>query len=41
MAMKFVKFHGKKDLYPNLCSNEVCYKGTALYLHIGDRQKLR
>ena len=35
----FEKFHGKKIgshsmtvLYPNLCYNEVCYKGTALYL---------
>ena len=35
----FVKLHGKKFgshnmtlLYPNLCYNEVCYKGTALYM---------
>ena len=35
----FVKFHGKKlgsqnmsVLHPNSCYNEVCYKGTALYL---------
>ena len=30
----FVKFqvkHNMTVLYPNLCSNEVCYKGTALY----------
>ena len=34
----FVKFHGKKFgshnmtvLYPNLCYNKVCYKGSALY----------
>ena len=34
----FVKLNGKKMrghnitmLYPNLCYNEVCYKGTALY----------
>ena len=32
----FVKFHDKKFgshmtvLYPNLCYNEVCYKGNAL-----------
>ena len=31
----FVKFHGEKNWesqhdYPNLCYNEVCYKGTAL-----------
>ena len=23
--------HNMTVLYPNLCSNEVCYKGTALY----------
>ena len=34
-----VKFHGKKIgsqnmimLYPNLCYNKVCYKGTSLYM---------
>ena len=36
----FVKFHGKKFgihnitlLYPNLCYNEMCYKGTEMYAH--------
>ena len=30
----FVKFHGKKKiLEPNLCDNEVCYKGTVLYYY--------
>ena len=35
----FVKLYGGKNgshnmtmLYPNLCYNEVCYKGTALFL---------
>ena len=36
----FVKFYGKNlgatiwstMLYPNLCYNDVCYKGTALYI---------
>ena len=35
----FIKFQGKKCgshnitlLYPNLCDNEVCCKGTALYV---------
>ena len=36
----FIKFpwekkfgnHNMAVLYPNLCYNEVCYKGTALYL---------
>ena len=43
----FVKFHGKKigshnmtELYPNLCYNEVCYEGTALFFYVCKQQRL-
>ena len=30
----FIKFNGKKMsiIYPNLCYNDVAYKGTAMYI---------
>ena len=28
------------ELYPNLCYNEVCYKGTVLYFYVSKQQRM-